>query len=116
MAWAASRPDHIPVRILLEHGASLEITDNRYKTPLHYAAGSGAPESVRLILEAIKTPKGDRATPIQSLIDHCHSWQQLDKICSGASFCTRCYWTPTSIIKQNGHIFASGKFLAVASW
>ncbi|PVH70552.1 ankyrin [Cadophora sp. DSE1049] len=69
LAWAASRPDHIPVRILLEHGASLEITDNRYKTPLHYAAGSGAPESVRLILEAIKTPKGDRATPIQSLIE-----------------------------------------------
>lgn len=69
LAWAASRHDHVPVGILLRHGASLRIADNRSKTPLHYAAGSGAPESVELILQAIKKLEQDGTTLDPSLIE-----------------------------------------------
>ncbi|KAF1810144.1 ankyrin [Eremomyces bilateralis CBS 781.70] len=55
LAWAASRKgDSRLVRILLDHNASVRIADYRYKTPLHYAAKSEDPNSVALILEAIK--------------------------------------------------------------
>ncbi len=54
LAWAASRKDPRPVRTLLKHGASTRVADYRFKTPLHYCAGSGDPEAVQLILEAIK--------------------------------------------------------------
>lgn len=54
LAWAASRLDPLPVRILLAHDASLSVTDYRFKTLLHYAAGSGSPEAVEMILQAIQ--------------------------------------------------------------
>jgi len=59
LAWAASRTDPNPVRTLLKHRASVTLADYRYKTPLHYCAGSGAPEAIEMILEVIaRTDKG----------------------------------------------------------
>ena len=69
LAWAASRKDPAPVRTLLAHGASLRICDTRNKTPLHYASGSGASESVELILDAIKELENGKNPSDPSLID-----------------------------------------------
>lgn len=69
LAWAASRLDPEPVRILLKYGASMKISDNRFKTPLHYATGSGAPESVELILQAILAMEENEEPGPTSLIE-----------------------------------------------
>jgi len=52
LCWAASRQDPEMVRILLKYGASLYIRDHRKQSPLHYAAGSGSPESMEQLLIA----------------------------------------------------------------
>lgn len=69
LAWAASRLDPLPVRILLAHDASLSVTDHRSKTPLHYAAGSGSPEAVEMILQAIREKEKDKAPGTLGLIE-----------------------------------------------
>ena len=39
------------MRLLLKHGADLSVQDKTHSTPLHLAALSGSPETVRLLLE-----------------------------------------------------------------
>lgn len=53
----------------MKHAASVEVTDNRQKTVLHYAAGSGAPESVGLILKAIRRLETTETCPRNSLVE-----------------------------------------------
>ena len=48
--WACVRQDPELVRILLEHGASINIADSRQQTPLHVAAAYGRYESLELLL------------------------------------------------------------------
>ncbi|KAK0701285.1 ankyrin repeat-containing domain protein [Lasiosphaeris hirsuta] len=69
LAWAASRKDPQPVRTLLKHGASTSIADYRFKTTLHYYAGSGDPQSMQMILEAIKDRNESQADTRNTLIE-----------------------------------------------
>ncbi|KIW32784.1 uncharacterized protein PV07_04306 [Cladophialophora immunda] len=47
----AARHCNVPIlRMLLEHGAELEIADEKGRTPLHHAVKSGMPEAVEFLL------------------------------------------------------------------
>ena len=54
------------VEVLLEHNAQLEACDGKGNTPLHYAAGYGRGDIVKLLVKAganVKAQNGDGQTP-----------------------------------------------------
>jgi cytohesin len=64
-AAADHQGDPVFVRLLLEHGASVDLADSQGETPLHRAASAGNLESVRLLLDAGANPNaGSRGTPL----------------------------------------------------
>jgi ankyrin repeat protein len=60
LCWASSRQNPDQVDKLLRYGASPHIADQRKQSPLHYCAGSGAAESMKHILVAIREKTGTR--------------------------------------------------------
>lgn len=74
LAWAASRPNHAFVEILLKHGSSLQQADRRKQTPLHYCAGSGSAVSMEMMLKVAKSnalalPTTEKSDTLQGYFD-----------------------------------------------
>ena len=51
LSWASQRGEAEAVRVLLEHGADPNKSDNIRMTPLHYAAQADTPDCLLLLLE-----------------------------------------------------------------
>jgi ankyrin repeat protein len=53
------------IRLLLHHGARVDVADSQGETPLHMAVSTGSLEKVRLLLDADANPNaGPRGTPL----------------------------------------------------
>jgi ankyrin repeat protein len=52
LCWAALRKDPAPVRTLVEYGAAIHLADRRGQSPFHFAAETGAFESLKTLLHA----------------------------------------------------------------
>ena len=52
LAWASARGDHKSVALLLEHGASLGITNNVDAEPIHLAAQTGNINTIEILIKA----------------------------------------------------------------
>jgi ankyrin repeat protein len=55
LCWAALRKDFLPVQTLVKFGAALHMCDWRGQSPFHFAAETGAFESLKTLLEAAKS-------------------------------------------------------------
>jgi ankyrin repeat protein len=52
LCWAALRKDFLPVQTLVKFGAALHLRDWRGQSPFHFAAETGAFESLKILLDA----------------------------------------------------------------
>ncbi|KXS95674.1 hypothetical protein AC578_6241 [Pseudocercospora eumusae] len=52
LAWAAARGDSVSVSLLLDHGASITLSNNLTQQPIHLAAQTGNVETVRVLVQA----------------------------------------------------------------
>ncbi len=87
--WASSQGCHEYAKLLLKHGASVEVTDVEGKTALHWAASSGGAAAARAKLRgggggnaAAAMPKGvDPAKTVKLLVEaapNVLNWQDYE--------------------------------------
>ena len=122
LAWASARGNHKSVALLLEHGASLGITNNVDAEPIHLAAQTGNINTIEILIKAgadvNRMVRHTKMAPIhyaaecKDSSEHILAFARFGALVNGEDYMG---WTPLHWASWRGHLASLNALLDCGS-